>query len=203
MLCFVHDMVPWLQEVQLVLEHHGLEDLISNTLPRPSDTHPGWIDWVNWSSLVGDWLLKNIHKDLREYLLYMHPGVPYSDMIIQAIRGLQLPGAQGCFPEFQLSRMWDHRRIQFTSIEAYVSAWGNQVIACRGQSFGLDYERATMIMLYELEHELPILTSLISLQLVESGLLTGPEPMSESVFTCIVVGIIGAVQDHPVVEDDM
>jgi hypothetical protein len=35
MLCYVYEMVPWAQEVSWTLEYHGLEDLISDTLPRP------------------------------------------------------------------------------------------------------------------------------------------------------------------------
>lgn len=189
-----NDIYFWGSCIHVSLGGRRLTDLISRTIPRPDPDHPRYKTWTKWSRLVSKWLVQNVDEKFTTHFKNIQPELEFADSTFRAIEGLNIPKtAKEHYMSKALVRLWNTRRHNFTGVDDYVDAWRDQVLACQGLTVGFNYLSATLIMLHEIEAELPVLVKFIHVQ-VESKDHTSPGQLTYNQFNDIVHGIIRAVQ---------
>lgn len=56
----------WKRSVYSALIQLKLENIINDKLSRPSENNPNYKRWRSWSTVVGCWLLNQLHPDVIE-----------------------------------------------------------------------------------------------------------------------------------------
>jgi hypothetical protein len=195
------DLYFWGNCIHVALIARNLLGLTSDTLPRPPPYDPNYENWAKWSRLVSVWLVKNVDPDFTTYFKDHQVELEFADTTYKAIQTLDIgeeeEGSRVKTPEVDrmtkaLVKLWNTRRSGFQSIDRYVDAWRDEVIACQSLATPFDYHTATKIMLHEIQDELPILAAYIDLQVQAQH--DDQKELSYNQFNGIVRGIIGAVQ---------
>lgn len=188
------DLYFWGNCIHISLGCRQLTDLISTTIPRPKRLHPRYRNWALWSRLVSKWLVRNVDEKFTPHFKNVQSKLEFADTTYKEIRELNIPKtAKEDRMHKALIDLWNTRRHHYLGIDQYVDAWRDQVLATYHHTRGFSYLSATLIMLHEIEAEMPVLVKFIMDQ-VEGRDHTAPDQMTYNEFNEIVRGIIGAVQ---------
>ncbi|KAL2004670.1 hypothetical protein VTN00DRAFT_3198 [Thermoascus crustaceus] len=151
------DFETWSFLVTSMLGQFDLEDLIDSTIPRPAEDHPHHDRWSRLSKKVRCWLTLQIDSSIvRELRDESSTGwsIAYADETYEVIRRIIVGHAHTKAKSTWKSAIF-MKREDYGSVEQYVTAFRQHVKAANLLKTPISPFCASLLLLEQLEKELP------------------------------------------------
>ncbi|KAJ6190888.1 hypothetical protein N7519_000909 [Penicillium mononematosum] len=147
------NITRWGSRVKNSLKPRMLENLIDPSRPRPASPQP-MLRWRFWSFTVHGWLFNQLDDQIIDLINNLPTESTYADDLWIEIHKLPVGD-----PEEHAKKatcdLFTIRRSGFTTAVEYIEAWQYQNSICAGLKVGITPYMATVVMLHQLEEELP------------------------------------------------
>ncbi|KAF7585634.1 hypothetical protein BBP40_010414 [Aspergillus hancockii] len=144
----------WMHSIMLDLKAHGLESIVSSTLPRPTPAEPKFALWRKCAHTVNLWLQTHVSDELTFQLLRSHNPLDYPDVYIKALEKIVTTHDKTLRDAIQAEAM-STKRNDYKSILQFVTAFQEKVRCSHMLSSRILPHEAITTLLTEVKPELP------------------------------------------------
>ncbi|KAJ5116957.1 hypothetical protein N7456_001305 [Penicillium angulare] len=185
-LTFDSEIVEWASEIKSALNFLGLDNLIDPSKPRspsdpssPKSTQPLPLAWRFWSLTIRDWLFDQLGNEIQDLVNQLPTRPTYADDLWREIDQLHVRDPEEAARKATLT-LFTMRRADYPSALEYVSRWQIQNGINRSRKVNVSPYMSIVIMLSQVEDELPKAAAFIRGQLAEKGVDAMSMEFSES-----------------------